>query len=359
MNSKSTIKKNNTIKKNSKKDLKKDIKKDIKKSSKKDSKKNSKKDLKKSKSKKGKNVLKKSKLRREKDHKDSDSEEDSPKMLSDDIGETLDFNKYMESLDNKISDGLKEENKEKQVNNYQNELVDVDHFKKKEKEKDDEIYIEDFDKNSQNINILEQYINNLGKIVVLITGMPCTDKSLISKLLYEDLNSDLRSKFVGDKRINLINMKDYFLEHNYETIEVEKGDKKIKLKVYETSENYDWETLNNDMLKENGGSIIFGNFINIEKIKFRIDFTFFIDMSVSQCKKIILNKKILPFEKEKEEMKINTYFEKVLIPVYEEMKDGMKINKFFKLKGEDKKEVEDLYSNVYETLVSMIQNVLE
>lgn len=348
MNSKITTKSNkkqikNISKKSSKKGSKKSSKKGSKRGSKKDSKKNSKKI---------------SKLKRQSDPFDDDSEDESPKGLSDDINETFDFNGYLKNLNDKIDKEMKQEDREKKENNYQHEEITDE---KMDEEPEEKMYIESLDKKAGQINILEQFINTNGKIVILITGMPCTDKSAIAKILSEDLNNNLRPTFTN-KKVSLINLKDYFLESKYETVEVKKENAKpIKYKVYETSANYDWEALNKEMLKDNGGAIIFGNYIDTDKLEFKINFSFFLDMSVSLCKKVIEDKKILPITKngKDNEIKLNAYFEHVFIPIYDKMKEQVRINKFFNVKTGSEEEINKIYDNLYNALTSLIQKSLD
>jgi len=158
-------------------------------------------------------------------------------------------------------------------------------------------------------------------------------------------------------------MKDYFLETNYKTVEIKKpdSDQKIKYKIYETTDNYDWDKLNEEMIKDDGGAIIFGNFIDVEKIKFKINFSFFLDMSISLCKKTIIDKKILPLKSKTDEnnVKLNSYFEHVFIPLYDKIKDDVKINKFFNVKTCSEEEINKIYGNLYDALISLIQKQLE
>jgi hypothetical protein len=314
---------------------------------------NKKKSKKETKSKKGIKKVQK-KIKREIEE-DDDSEEDSPTGFSDNINETFDFDGYLTNLDNKIDKQLREKNRENKNEKYQDENEIDEKYEEK-------LYVESLDKNADKINILEKFVNTNGKIVILIIGMPCTNKSQIAKILSEDLNNNLRPIYTK-KRVNIINLKDYFLESNYKVIDVKAqySDKIIKYNIYETTDNYDWEALNTELIKDNGGSIIFGNFIDIEKLKFKINYSFFLDMSISLCKKIMIDKQILPIKKDSKDsdFKLNSYFEHVFIPSYEKIKEQVKINKFFNVKNGSDEEINKIYDSLYKSLTLLIQETLD
>ena len=66
------------------------------------------------------------------------------------------------------------------------------------------------------MNILEAFLKKYGQLIILIIGMPCTDKSTIAK----DLSLDLG--------FPTININDYLIKDKY----VEKTIDNIKFKIY-------------------------------------------------------------------------------------------------------------------------------
>ena len=137
------------------------------------------------------------------------------------------------------------------------------------------------------MNILQAYIKYYKQFIILIIGLPCTNKSKIAKELVNDL------------KLPIININHYLIKDKY----TEKNVDDIKFKLYEDDQNYDWEKLNNDVnnIKTNG-LILYGNYINKNKINFKIDFIFFINMNIELCTEKLSENKLLEYE---DESKIN------------------------------------------------------
>lgn len=190
------------------------------------------------------------------------------------------------------------------------------------------------------MNILEAYIKKYGQIIILILGLPCTNKSSIAKELNIDLN------------ISILKINDYLIKDKY----TEKTVDDIKFKLYEESENYDWEKLNNDVNKlKTSGLIIYGNFIDISKINWEIDFSFFYSMNNNLCKKILNEKNLLSSHYSDKEIKI--YFDKVFNPLYDELKNSLKINRFFNVKEDTS--FDDSYDEIFNLLMDLISRKLK
>jgi hypothetical protein len=189
------------------------------------------------------------------------------------------------------------------------------------------------------MNILEAFIKKYGQIIILILGLPCTNKSAIAKELNIDLN------------IPILKINDFLLKDKY----TEKIIDDIKFKLYEESENYDWKKLNNEVnnLKKNG-LIIYGNYIDITKIDWDINFSFFYSMNNNLCKKILIEKKLISSNYSDKELKI--YFDKIFNPIYEEVKNSIKINKFFNIKEDTN--FDDSYDEVFNLLMDLISKQL-
>ena len=90
---------------------------------------------------------------------------------------------------------------------------------------------------SSEINILDAYIQKYKQFIILILGKPCSNKSKIAKELVIDLH------------LPSIKINDYLIKDKY----IEKEVDGIKFKLYEDSENFDWEKfLNNKFTKKDG-----------------------------------------------------------------------------------------------------------
>jgi hypothetical protein len=189
------------------------------------------------------------------------------------------------------------------------------------------------------MNILEAYIKKYNQIIILILGLPCSNKSEIAKELALDLN------------LPLININDYLKENNF----IEKIVSDIKFKLYEHPDNYDWEKLSLDVdNKKNSGVILYGNYIDITKFDFTIDFCYFFNMNSNLCKNILIEKQMLPYKEDDEKVKI--YFKDVFNPIYEKLKQDLKINKFFNIK--ENTTFDDSYDELFESLMSQIKKKL-
>ena len=111
------------------------------------------------------------------------------------------------------------------------------------------------------MNILQEFINQNKQFVILILGYQGSKKSSVAKML----NNYFKFK--------LININDYYKDDTF----IKKKIDNIDFKIYENTENYDWTILSNDVVHhKSNGVILYGNIIDIDKIKFDINFIFFL-----------------------------------------------------------------------------------
>ena len=190
------------------------------------------------------------------------------------------------------------------------------------------------------MNILEAYLKKYKQIIILILGLPCTNKSEIAK------------EFGIDLGLEVIKINHYLIEDKFEEVDIDGN----KIKLYEDTKNYDWDKLNSTIndLKSNG-VILYGNYLDIDKIESEIDFIFFYSMNIKMCKKILVEKKMIEF-KESDPL-LNIYFDKVFIPLYDNIKNKIKINKFFNIKEETT--FDESYDEVFEILMELISKKLK
>ena len=196
------------------------------------------------------------------------------------------------------------------------------------------------------MNILQAYIKKYNQIVILILGLPCTNKSEIAKELGIDLS------------LQVIKINDFLIKDKYKEINIDG----IKTKVYEDPDNYNWDELNSKINESKiNGVIIYGNYLDIEKIDWEIDFTFFYSMNIKTCKKILVEKKMVEWEESDTKLDsdsiLNKYFEKFLNPLYEDIKNSIKINRFFNIKDETK--FDESYNDIFKTLMELISKKLK
>jgi uridine kinase len=190
------------------------------------------------------------------------------------------------------------------------------------------------------MNILEAFIKKYGQIIILILGLPCTNKSEIAKELSLDLN------------LPTININDYLIKDKFVEVEV----KDTKFKIFENSENYNWDKLNSDVKKlKSEGVILYGNYFDKDKIDFHIDFSFFYSMNTTLCKKILIEKKLLEYDESDEKIKI--YFEEIFNPNYEKLKKKHSMNKFYNVKEDTK--FDESYDGLFDLLMKLINSKLK
>jgi hypothetical protein len=190
------------------------------------------------------------------------------------------------------------------------------------------------------INILEAFIKKYDQFILLIIGLPCTNKSIIAKEFKIDLN------------LPIININDYIKKNAFIKKEIDG----IKYKLYDHSDNYDWDKLDKDVNDQKSkGIILYGTFIDIEKIDFKINFTFFLNMNNTMCKTVLIQKKFLPYKED--DPKIKIYFEKIFNPIYDLLKTSININKFYNIK--EKTKFNETYDNMFDTLMDLIYKKLK
>lgn len=188
------------------------------------------------------------------------------------------------------------------------------------------------------MNIIQVHIEEFKQIIILVLGMPCSNKSEIAKELSQDL------------KLDIISISDYIIKDKY----VEKEIENIKYKIYEDVETIDWNKLNNDV-KEKKNVIIYGNFIDFNKIDFTIDYTLFYSMNNKLCKQIIIENDLVDFDKN-DENKFNIWYTNILLPIYENLKTSGKINKFYNIKEDTN--YEKLYDETFDIMMHYLTTKL-
>ncbi len=188
--------------------------------------------------------------------------------------------------------------------------------------------------------ILDEFIKRNKQFIVLVLGLPCSNKSEIAKELVVDLG------------LPILNINNYLVDGKFIDKEVDG----VKFKLYEHPDNYNWKKLNEDVGKlKKRGVILYGNYLDIDKIDWKPDVTYFISMGYNICKKKLIEKKLLPYDEN--DPKVNIYFNKIFNPIYDEIKTKFKINRFFNLKEETT--FTDVYNELFDGLIGMINSRLK
>jgi hypothetical protein len=209
---------------------------------------------------------------------------------------------------------------------------------------EEDVVVEEVNKYSEieepEYTILDELIKKNKQFIILVMGLPCTSKSELAKELVVDLG------------LPIINISDYLIQDKYIDKEVDG----VKFKLYEHPDNYDWDKLNYDINRlKRKGVIIYGNYLDFEKIKWTADVVYFVSMNLNLCKDKLIEKKLLPYESD--DSKISLYFTKIFNPIYDEIKNKVKINKFFNIK--ENTTFDDIYNELFDNLILLVKSKLK
>lgn len=184
------------------------------------------------------------------------------------------------------------------------------------------------------MNIFEAFIEKKGQFVLLILGLPCSNKSELARFLELDL------------KIRKINTNNYLKPDSF----IEKTIDGIKFKLYEHPDNYDWDKLNLDVSNvKSSGVILYGNYIDTTKIDFSIDFIYFLDLKINLCKELLIEKKLLSYI---DNDKIDLYFKEIFNPIYAKLKETVYINKYFNINKDTT--FDKIYDELFDNLMMLI-----
>lgn len=260
----------------------------------------------------------------ESDESDEIIDSDNPiQSEQTDLDLSLDDSKNLNVLD-EVNENQVEENDINEIDKSE----DIENIKKME------------DTDEPEYTILDELIKKNKQFIILVMGLPCTSKSELAKELVVDL------------RLPILNISDYLIQDKYIDKEVDG----VKFKIYEHPDNYDWEKLNYDVNRiKKKGVIIYGNYLDFDKIKWIPDIVYFISMNINLCKDKLIEKKLLPYQYDNS--KISLYFTKIFNPIYEEIKTKFKINKFFNIKENTK--FDEIYNELFDNLVFMVRSKLK
>jgi hypothetical protein len=193
------------------------------------------------------------------------------------------------------------------------------------------------------MNILEKYITDHNKFVVLIMGIPGTSKTIFAKKLLNNLNECLTE----EHKMKLIKLQDYLIKDKYKVVEVEN----VKFNIYDYPENINWDKLNEDV-KQDKRVIVVGNQIDATKINFEYNLAYYFDTSYMNYKNYIIDKQII---KDVDEKTIDIYVYKVFKVNAEELKKTAHF-KIFNIKKDVK--YLDVYDKVVESIINYISKKL-
>jgi len=151
---------------------------------------------------------------------------------------------------------------------------------------------------NKDLNIIEAYLKEFGQMIILLIGMPTSNKSNIAK----ELESDIEPRFT------IININNY-IEQKF----INQEAKNINFKLYDHPDNINYSKLFDDINKvKSTGVILYGNSIDPNKIKdIKIDFSYFFDIKPTFLKNNLIKIKKLPFSTPSEEQSQNNNLNRV------------------------------------------------
>jgi len=151
---------------------------------------------------------------------------------------------------------------------------------------------------NKDLNIIEAYLKEFGQMIILLIGMPTSNKSNIAK----ELESDIEPRFT------IININNY-IEQKF----INQEAKNINFKLYDHPDNINYSKLFDDINKvKSTGVILYGNSIDPNKIKdIKIDFSYFFDIKPTFLKNNLIKIKKLPFSTPSEEQPQNNNLNRV------------------------------------------------
>jgi len=190
-------------------------------------------------------------------------------------------------------------------------------------------------------SILDEYIKQKGQIIILIIGMMNSLKSKISKELLISLNENTKSK------LKLINMSNFYKKNKH----IKFTDDNDTFNNYDINSNYNFDELNKT-IKEHKKVIIYGSTIDIDKIDFKIDFTFLLSSTKTRIKEYLEKQNIM----QNEEL-MQKYVKKYYLPYYDDLKEKIKPDKIVNIKKNDETD-EDIIDKYTTEIFDVLKNFI-
>lgn len=193
--------------------------------------------------------------------------------------------------------------------------------------------------------ILDEYIKQKGQIIILIIGMMNSFKSKISKELLISLNENTKTK------LKLINMCNFYTKDKH----IEFTDENDTFNNYDINSNYNFDELNKT-IKEHKKVIIYGSTIDIDKIDFKVDFTFLLSSTKTRIKECLEKQNIM----QNEEL-MQKYVKKYYLPYYDNLKEKIKPDKIVNIKKNDEtdEDIIDKYTTeIFDVLKNFINHIV-
>jgi uridine kinase len=187
------------------------------------------------------------------------------------------------------------------------------------------------------MNLLEEYILRKGNIIILISGLSGSKRSLVAKEIEKDF-----------KLLTLISLDNYCDSEKVKVIDFFEN----KVNDWDDIDVYDWDKFNKD-IKHDKNYVIFGDAFPKDKLKFEPNFHMHITISkdklIEKRKEYIDNnpdkcKDILAFID-----KLNTFINKVTYSHYIKNRNESKIDLWLK---SDENTLDEMYNQTFDYIIN-------
>jgi uridine kinase len=196
------------------------------------------------------------------------------------------------------------------------------------------------------MNLLEEYLLRSKELIILISGLSGSKKSLLAKEIERDL-----------KNLKLINLDDYCDNNKVPVIEMFGQ----KVKDWDDVICYNWNNFNNDINKfKNKGCIVYGDSFPKDKLNF--DTNFHIHITVSKEKLVEKRREFI--EKNPEQCKdmilfidkLSAFINKITYSHYIENRKKSKINLWI---NSDEDSLDTMYDKSFDFIMNTMKKFLD
>jgi uridine kinase len=196
------------------------------------------------------------------------------------------------------------------------------------------------------MNIIEKYIENKKRLIILISGFSGSGKTVIGKSLAKDL------------KLEFINLNDYYIKDYKETKKVGNYD----IVTWDSPEAIDWDKFNNIVdEKMNSGLVISGFAFPESKLKFNVDFHIHLKISKDDLIKNRADYNSEKIDSKLEDIKdLTPEIEKRILnsisfPIYIEL---LSKSKFTKIINIEYGKLKDEYNNIFDYIIDSIKKLI-
>lgn len=192
------------------------------------------------------------------------------------------------------------------------------------------------------MNIVEAYIKFNKKLIIIISGLSGSEKTVIAKFIERDF------------KLKLINLENYVNKDFNETVTLSNDTKLIN---WDDVNSYDWNKFNTDVISEQtNGIVVSGCYFPLNKIKFDTDF----HIHIKVPKQTLIEKRTKFAENKKEKFNMDTTLIPLIVnqityPLYLTYVENSKIDKYVNSKDLT---VDQIYDQVADFLFFKIDENL-